>query len=244
MNETLQLDELGFSKNLSKIYMNLLKVGKCRASTLLRETGLQRSVVYNALDELVERRLASKFIVKGVSYFSINSPESLVHEAEEKTKLARQVSENLKKIQDVSTREVAVYEGADIIQRVADKSLDSESGSTVYFLGASKFGMQANLEGFWKRFHKKRIEKGIECSILYDKDTQQEIITNRNSLELCQAKYMPFGIDLPMWLVIFEDYISMVVPGDDPPLAFIIKSSKTADGFRNYFKYLWNQSPK
>ena len=176
-----------------------------------------------------------------MALFSANDPRTLIDEARDRTKLAESVAEGLALFQGISAREAVVYEGADIIQRVADKSLSSESGSTVYFLGASKFGSQLNLERYWKRYHTRRVGLDISCKILYDKDTPQEIVANRNVIGLCEAKYMPFGLDLPMWLVIFEDHVAMVVPGEEPPLAFVVKSQKTADGFRKYFEYLWKQ---
>lgn len=239
MNPDFLLTQLGFTKNLSRIYLTLLRLGKCRAGVVLRETGLQRSVVYNGLEELATRGLVSKIVERGVALFSPNDPESLVEEIENKKRIAAKASEELRKYQGASNREAVVFEGADIIERVAEKSLETENGKTIYFLGPSKFGIQANMERFWKKFHTQRIAKGIQCKILYDKDTPAEVLATRNATELCQAKYMPFGVDLPFWLVIFENHVAMVVPGDEPPLAFVIKSEKTAQGFEKYFEYLW-----
>jgi len=235
------LRELGFSKSVAKVYLSMVKSGKCRASVVMRNTGLQRSVVYSALEELVERELVTKTISKGVAVFSCNNTHSLIDEIERKARLAEKTVEELRNIQGVNNREAIVYEGLDIVQRVANKSLESENGSTVYFLGASKYGIQASLEKFWRQYHKKRSEKGIKCKILYDQDTSQEILNSRNLMPLCDAKYMPFGQDVPMWIAIFEDHVSMMIPGDDPPIAFIIKSQKSADGFRKYFDFLWGQ---
>jgi sugar-specific transcriptional regulator TrmB len=236
------LEKLGFSQNLGKIYTTLLRLGASRAALVLKETKLQRSVVYAGLEELTKRGLISKTEVKGVAQFSPNDPKTLIDEAEEKKHLAEKVAENLKKFQSVSYREARLYEGIDIIEQVADKSLGVENGETVYFLGPSKFGIQSNLESYWKKYHKERIKKGIKCKILYDKNTEAEVVEERNKLAGCEAKYMPFGINQPMWMLIFEDHVGMVMPGDEPPIDFVIKSKQTADGFKNYFNYLWEQA--
>ncbi len=235
------LEKLGFTKNLSAVYLALLNVGQLRAGGVIKETNLQRSVVYSSLEELVSRNLITKTITKGVAVFRANDPKSLVDEAESRRKLAEEVSKELSTKQDVGNREIKTYEGDDISERVADKSLEVlEQGETVYFLGSAKYGTQANLERYWQKWHKKRIEKGILCKILYDKDTNNETVNDRNELQGCEAKYMPFGSDLPMWFNIFGDYVVMLIPSEEPPIAFLIKSRATAEALSKYFQFLWN----
>lgn len=236
------LKKLGFTQNEVKIYLTLLRLGKLKAGELIKEAGLQRSVVYNGLDELFKRGLVSKSVTKGVAVYASNDPEALVHEAEQKAFLAKKISRELKQKQRMKDREVVVYEGEDIVKRVADKSLDSRAGSTIYFLGPSKFGIQANLEKYWQQYHKKRFEKEVNCQILYDKSTDPRIVKNRNALPLCEARYLPIEMEMPMSFIISEYMVGIVVPSENPPLAFLIRSLKTAEALKNYFEYLWGQS--
>lgn len=236
------LKKLGFTHNEVKIYLTLLRVGRLKAGEVIKEAGLQRSVVYNGLDELLKRGLISKSVTKGVAVYASTDTEALVHEAEQRAFLAKKISKELKQKQQIKDREVVVYEGEDIIKRVADKSLGSPAGSTVYFLGPSKFGVQANLEKYWQQYHKKRAVNGIKCQLLYDKSTDPQIVANRNALPLCEARYLPIEMEMPMSFIINDDMVGMVIPSENPPLAFLIKSSKTAEALKNYFGYLWNQS--
>jgi len=238
------LKKLGFTSNESKIYLTLLRLGKAKAGDLIKETGLQRSVVYTGLEDLLSRDLVSKTVSKGVAVYLLNDPESLTYEEEKRMLLARKVAEQLKERQQVKDREVAVYEGEDIVRRVADKSLDAPKGSVIYFLGPSKFGVQANLEKYWHRYHKERAEKGIECRLLYDKSTDPNIVATRNASPLCEARYLPFETQMPMSFIISDTAVGMLVPSENPPLAFLIRSTMTADALKNYFQYLWDQSPK
>jgi sugar-specific transcriptional regulator TrmB len=233
---------LDFSKNEVKVYLSLHRLKKAKASNLIKESKLQRSVVYPALEKLITRGLVSKTLIRGVASFSFNSPDSLIRESMDKVKIATTLSEQLKIIGDLKPRESFVYEGNDVILKVSEQTLEAENGDIVYFLGPSKYGSQANLEKYWSKYHKRRLEKSIKCKILYDKHTPKEIVDNRNNQPLCEAKYMPFGFDLPFWIVIYKDTVAMVVPGEDPPLAFIIRSSNTAKGFIQYFEYLWSNN--
>ena len=233
------LKKLGFTSNEAKIYLALLCVGKMKAGEIIQETGLQRSVVYTGLEDLSKRELVGKSNFKGVFVYTANNPEVLVNEAEERAFLAKKISEELKEKRGSVEREVFVYEGEDIIKRVADKSLSSHAGSTVYFLGSSKYGIQSNLEKYWQHYHKKRAQKGIKCRILYDKSTNPEIVNNRNKFLLCEAKYLPIETEMPMSFIISDNMVGMVVPSENPPLAFVISSTKTAEALKKYFEYLW-----
>jgi hypothetical protein len=174
--------------------------------------------------------------------YAATDPAALVHEAQQRTALAGRIAEKLERQRGAAPREALVYEGGDIIQRIADRNLEAPAGTTVYFLGPSKFGIQANLESYWRRYHEQRIRNGIHCKILYDHDTDPQIVEDRNKLEYCEARYLPFQSRVPMWFNICNDAVGMIIPSEDPPLAFLVRSRTTADALRTYFDYLWEQS--
>ena len=122
---------------------------------------------------------------------------------------------------------------------MSEKSLNTEPNDTVYFLGPSKFGIQANLEKYWKKYHKKRADLNIKCKLLYDKSTDPKIIENRNRQPLCEAKYLPLDTEMPMSLIINNKMTAIIVPSEHPPLAFLITSKKTSEALKKYFEYLW-----
>lgn len=242
MNIKEKLKKLGFTENLIAVYLSLFDTEASKAGEMIERTGLQRSVVYTGLDELTERGLVSKTLVNGVATFRANNPESLEEELEHQKLIARSVAEEIKKKQTEVPREVAVFEGVEGIKRATNRNLAAPEGTTSYFLGPSKFGVQKELERFWHEYHKRRIKKHIRSKILYDRATPESILKDRNNLETCEARYLPFGMELPMWFNICGDFVSMVVPGEDPPLVFSVRSRATAEALVNYFEYLWNQS--
>lgn len=237
-----ELKQLGFTKNESNVYLSLFRIGKMKASQIMRETSLPRSVVYLALEELMSRELISKIEKNGVSIFIANDPMNLVYESRLKATKAEEVARELKDYKGVANREATLYEGDDVIEKVTLKNLDAKQGETIYFMGSSKFGIQANLGRYWKKYHKTRYQNKIKCKILYDRDTNDLILKDRNKSPLCEARYLPFGAENPMWFNICEDVISIVVPGETPPIAFTIRSKDTAKALVNYFEYIWERS--
>ncbi len=240
-----QLKKLGFSDNLSTVYLALFELGKVKAGEIIDSTNLPRSVVYSALDELIARELATKTELRGVAMFSANDPERLVDEVEEKKQLAKKIAIEIKKKQDTPPREVSVYEGLDGIKRATLNKLDASEGETVFTFGASKYNVQPALDEFWtKIFHKKRIKKKIYFKGLYDRTVGQKYIDYRNSIPLSSAKYLPQGLEVPVWFSVCDDMLSIMVPEDDPPIVFNIRSRAAAEAIKKYFHYLWNLGSK
>ncbi len=237
---TIDLSSLNFSRNTSTIYILLVEnSGNLKAGEIITKTGLQRSVVYYCLEDLLSRKLISKKILHGIAVYSACKPTALVDESERKLALTKKIAQQLEQISTIKEREVVVYEGDDIVRRISEKTLEQNT-NIVYFLGSSKSGVQGNLEQYWKSYHLRRVKKGIECKILYDPSTHESILANRNNLQKCAAKYLPFGMNIPMWFAISGDILAILIPGDEPPTAFIIKSKATATAMEKYFNFLWD----
>ncbi len=239
-----KLKKLGFSQNLATVYLTLLKLGKAKAGEIINQSGLQRSVVYSALEELTDRELVSRVEVKGVSTFNINDPKSLVDELEGKKEFAQKIAEELRHEQGVAPREVSVSEGLDAIMRATDRSLLASPGETMYVLGASASNVQPILDEHWHKYHKKRIKKGVHFRGLYDRSVSQSAIDYRNNIAMSEARYLPEGLEMPIWFNVCLDVVSIMVPGDEPPLVFTVRSKPTALAMKKYFEYFWKLSTR
>ena len=73
LNEDLKA--LGLTNNEVRVYLALVGSGKVRAADIIKETGLHRNLVYQALDELVSRHLATKTVQTGVLHFQATNPD-------------------------------------------------------------------------------------------------------------------------------------------------------------------------
>ncbi len=239
------LIKIGFSKNLATVYLTLLKLGKARAGEIIKQSGLQRSVVYSALEEFIERELVSKVEEKNVATFSLNNPENLIKENKEKEEKIKAAILEIKKWHTPTPREVTVSEGLDAIMRATDRSLLAPKGETMYVLGAPAANVQPELDKHWHDYyHKIRIKKGINFKVLFDRQVEQTVVDYRNSMPGSEAKFMPEGLEMPIWFNICMDVVSIMVPGEDPPLVFTIKSQPTAEAIKKYFDYFWSRGTK
>lgn len=71
------LQEYGMSAKESKIYLTILEMGNCSASTISRRSGVKRVTVYTVLQELIKKGVAFETVKNEVKYFSVINPDNL-----------------------------------------------------------------------------------------------------------------------------------------------------------------------
>ncbi len=236
-----KLSQLGFSANESHIYLTLLTRGLMKGGEIIAHTKLQRSAVYLSLKKLIEKGLVAQKDSKVAQYY-ITDPSQIIEIQKDNLKDAEDLVVILQKERASVERNAFVYEGNDIVTTVAKRSLQSNTGSTVYFFGPSKFGVQANLERFWINYHKEREQKGIAAKILYDRFVPRDVIKQRNTYNTCEARYLPIDIEVPISFVIWDSHVAVLIPGENPPTVIFINSQQTADTLVEYFNYMWKRA--
>ena len=232
------LKKLGLTSNMYKLYVVILEsLSPIRSIDLAKKTKLTKSSLYDALHILEERNIITK-IGKGHSLgYVANDPQVFVQEAKTQQLHAEDVAKQITDTYGVSKKSVRLYKGDDAIQQVSEQILSN--GEPLYFLGPSKFGVQAQLGRFWTSYHKGREKRGISCKIFYDQSTNESILKNRNAFDLCEAKYLPTGYENPIWFVVGGDTTGIIIPGEEPPLIIAITSPSTSERMRKYFLSLW-----
>lgn len=235
----IQLGKLGLGKNEIKVYLALFELGKCKAKKIIDHTGLHRNLVYTALEDLVSRGLVSKVEKQNVLHFEANNPKALLELINLQKSIAEDAIEELKKKQNDQPKEIVVYEGDDGIKRSRNKTLSYPAGETLYVIG-SKASSTPEMEIYWRKFHREREKKKINFKIMYERGVSSADMDWRNQLELSEAKYLPFQIDLPVWFAFISDYLEIGIPGSDP-LTFSMRNKQVAGAFQKFFDFFWNQ---
>ena len=74
MNQKI-IEELGLTKNESKIYMALLRLGSAHAGEITEKTGIHRRNVYDSIERLMRKGLVSHVVVDNKKLFNPANPE-------------------------------------------------------------------------------------------------------------------------------------------------------------------------
>ena len=78
------LELLGLSPRESAVYYALLKSGPTTTSRIIKDTGIPSSKIYDVLERLIQKGLASYILVSGKKEFRATNPNKLMEIIEKK----------------------------------------------------------------------------------------------------------------------------------------------------------------
>lgn len=236
----LNLQELGFGKNETKVYLALFDIGKSKANVIIENTGMHRSLVYTALDELENRKLITRVMHEGVAVYEINNPELILNDIDKKRAVAEEVVKELKNKQTAPTRDITIYDGLDGLIEARKKIFQLKENETAYALGGSNILAREEVSRLWKPYHELRGKRKINLKMLCDYSVPQSYVDKKNSQSNSKAKYLPFNVELPALFEMYGDVLNIAIRGEEPTV-ISIRAPEAAESLRRYFEYFWNQ---
>lgn len=239
------LEKIGLTRGEVKVYLTLLKTGQTTTGKIIDESQLSSGKIYEILDKLIRKGLASFVIKDKTKYFEAASPKMIlqhIKDKEEELKRNEQKIEamlpDLIKIQK-SKKEAyrtTIYKGLKGI-RSAVSDISDELSSNDEILAA---GIQSEKDPaqnrFWKKWHQERIRKGVRCKIIFS-DSGTEYYRLFKKMRLTEVKVLPSliftTIDVmknKVLIFTYKEEVSVVV----------IENQEIADKFREIFNILWD----
>ncbi|MDO8339077.1 MAG: helix-turn-helix domain-containing protein [Candidatus Burarchaeum sp.] len=239
------LRDAGLSLNEARVYEALLSTGEASVQLLSLKSRVHRRNVYDSLNKLVERGLASEVFISGEKHYKAVNPRRLLELLKEREE---QLTAALPEMQarygaDREQEKAYVYRGVEGFKNYFQDILDT--GETVYFIGAKAFWLDPRIVNLQPRFQRERKRRGIKFMHLFDhevKEKKPEIL----KLVGRQYKFLPKGYSSPTTIVVFGDYVVTFVGVEvgrlpEQPLQFVMRSRKLADGYRKFFQFMWDR---
>ncbi len=248
MNDFLENDEekekilmdIGLSKNEVKVYLSLLKLGSATAGEISSRSKVNRTNVYDALERLIKKGLASYIIKEKTKYFQANEPEVLMSLIKNKEDKLKQIISELSMMKRWSERKdiAHVMEGIQGVKAVTDDILKNvRDGGYVLTFGCPK-DISFRMRGFLGRYHKIRISRRIMQVHIYNENAKERI-KYLNSLPYTKADYLPKEYNSPATTTIYANKVSFWI-WDKEPLVILVESKKMAEAYERYFWLLWS----
>lgn len=227
------LKGLGLTENESKAYLALLSVGTSTASAVAQRAGVNRSVVYAALDNLIAKGLASYAIKNNVRYFTPAPPERLASWIQEKREAAERVAEELADIAAPPAEARAeIYKGMEGIRTAIDVLLNASKDWWV-------IGWTGGVRGLspvtFELYERRRVKLGVKRHVVATRDKMPALC----KMPLTEARYIPKEYLSPASVSVSGDFILVFMPYRREPTIFLFESRETASAFRRYFELLW-----
>lgn len=238
------LQNTGLSLNESKVYEALLYLGESNANKISIKSKVHRRNVYDALNKLIEKGLASETFIKKEKHFKAINPERLKEILKEKEEALSKYLPEMQKLHKFIEPEAEAYffKGVEGFKNYLKLILEEKS--TVYFMGAKAFWLDKRLKHYLTRFDRERKKLGIKFKHLFDYEVKEE---KPEILKLVGKpyKFLPKKYSSNTAVDIFGDYVVTFVGVSsgklhEEPLQFVLKSKMLAEGYRKFFQFMWD----
>tara|TARA_Y100000310_G_scaffold334456_1_gene414272 strand:+ start:6100 stop:6843 length:744 start_codon:yes stop_codon:yes gene_type:complete len=242
MGEFDALRELGLTQAQSKVYLGLLTLGETTSGPLIQESGLQNSVVYNALNQLIELGLVS-FILKGKrKHFSAVNPQMLIELAEKQKQNIEKIVPQLiaKQTLTKQKQEAQVFIGWKGLYNAFNKILEILPKGSEYIGFAAGFEDQYTEEAkrFFREFQKKRALMKYNVKLIVNEEARKQVEKYKYYGKFGKPEYKFVDGIAPVGVIIFKDHV-LNVGFEGEPVSVLITSEAIASSYRRFFYKMW-----
>ena len=243
--------KVGLTNSEIAVYMALVKLRSSTTGPIVKDAGISSGKIYEILDKLIAKGLASYIVKSGRKYFQLTEPrrfedyiaskeKEIVHIKEKLGGMIKHFENALNKKEDFQSAEI--FEGREGFKTFSDFCLRVLNKNSNYcILGVSK-EVNELFGAYLLDWQKERATKGVHLKVIYDEDASQHG-KKRERLKHTEVRYLPSNMKTPALIEIFEDYVAtiIVVP---KPVVFLIKSKEAAHSYLQYFNLVWKQAKK
>ena len=234
------LEEAGLTAVEARIYLALLEKGSIRAGEITRYTGVHRRNVYDAIERLIEKGLASYIKTNNRRYFEAAPPDRLLEILKEKESNIMQIMPELQLLSKFSEekKEVVFFRGKQAIKTVFDDQI--KEGKEVLLFGDA-INVNELIKYYFPHFDKQRVEKNIRVRSIFDESARKEPYLGR--IPLSDIRFIKKGNRAPTSTNIYGNKVSIIIWNENPK-AILIADSALAESFRTYFEFMWKVAHK
>src|SRR3989339_129430 len=227
------LREVGLTDSEIRIYIVLLRNGPLTKTSIVKASNVSGSKLYEVIDKLVSKGLASVTVKNGVKHFDAASPIKI------KEYLNRKKI-NLEQTNFI-TPDVAVFFGWDGLSTVYEEELATiKKGSSVYIIGASKGKQEERFERFFSKYGKKAFLKNLNVNVIFNTQAREYVKNIENNLGKRYDKRFLFQ-KTPTEITVMNTTTIITIMHEEPTV-IRIRNKETAESFKQYFSELWKNA--
>ncbi|HYD03443.1 MAG TPA: helix-turn-helix domain-containing protein [Alphaproteobacteria bacterium] len=245
-----ELENIGLSKNESKLYQALLELNETTTGPIIKRTNLHGSKVYEGLERLQQKGLVTFVIKENIRYFRAVDPHKIIDYLEEKKKEIEDQEKNIRTIipmlsaikGNTDTTHTEVYQGWKGMETVYSEMRRTLTSKDInYVIGASKGENEEQARLFFQKHVRGLAQKKIKQRIIYHKSAKGNIEESYNYPKLFEIKYMKDTS--PTEINIWRDNVMIIILSRNPTV-IRIKNKNLAESFVNYFEVIWKSAAR
>jgi len=232
------LIDYGLTRNESKVYLALLKLGSATVVEITQSSGVHRVNVYDVLERLREKGLISMILQSNKRIYEAASPEQLINLVQQKEELINKIMPQLKDQYTMVSfkQQVHNFFGPEGVMRAYYMMLEQKR--TLYALGGSGLNRKYLMHRH-EMWNKERIKRKIKARGLYYEFTRSKK-KDRWSDPSFTVKYMPNKFKTVGMVDVCGDLIVNLIPLEGNIMAIVVENKVLAETYRQFFHFMWS----
>lgn len=241
---------IGLSKNEAQIFEALLTYGEIGVGDISKKTRVHRRNVYDCLNRLVEKGLATEIVESYENKYTACEPKKLAEIQKAKLSEIEKILPDLEALHfdDEGDIKVKLYRGKEGWKQYMREIL--KVGEVFYSIGAQGAWLDPSTADFFPGFIKEIKKRNIKMMHLFDpkvKELRHEILNHVGK----DYKFMPkkyattSGMDVFGNHVAIMPYRSLGKIGKGSDISFTVITNKNlANSLRTWFQFMWDSCTK
>jgi predicted transcriptional regulator len=244
------LTKFGMTPIEAKVYAEITKNEENRIGLIIKKTNLHRGTVYNSIHNLIEKGFVLIVNKSGISHYKSTGKKIFEilsnQQKEDSDKNIKELDSlftNIYNLKKEGKQEVDLIYGLNGFKKVYLEMYDEckEKNQEYLFMGEGGKMTLAVGEGYYKFTQKLKNKMKLNCRIILSKETKN--LPYRKYTE-GNIKYLPTKVSSPVNFWIYSNKVIIALWDSSPLICIKIIGEDTANGFRNYFEYLWKIAKK
>lgn len=244
--ETKILNQLGLTDSEIKVYFALLELESSTVGPIIEKSKVPDSKIYSILEKLKEKGLVSFVIKNNVKHFQASNPKNLIRIlnerkkeiAEQKRELEEKIIPKIEKRRKLTEdkQEATVYESYNGVKVAFNLILDLvKPGEEYQVFTVGEVLKEKKVINFFRNYHKKRMQKKIKIRLISEKKYKKTI----EKFHVYKGmKFRYTNQKIPIGIYIFKNNVMTIIWGEKPT-AFVIKSKKNYEYYKEFFEDVW-----
>jgi sugar-specific transcriptional regulator TrmB len=244
------LRQIGLTKGETDVYLALIELGQTTTGPIRKEADISGSKVYEVLERLQDKGLASCTEIDGVNHYEAAHPRRILDYLdrkqqaieEDKTTIQSLIPDLLARQDHDEETKISVFTGFEGLKTANQDIIATlNEGETWYEMGLT------DQPRAWERYFNKkqhvRAKQGIIHKAIINKD-YESVYKARNKLPHTEYRRLPQRYEMPISIDIYNDNVTIFVLLKDDPVAIRMSSEAIAKSFKQYWELLWEVTEK
>lgn len=239
MEEEKILNKIGLNEKETSIYSALLRLGPSSVSTIFRETGLHRPIIYKFIPSLLSKGLISVFPKKKRDFYIAEDPHKLkrmIDELTEEFNVALPALEETYRAKG-NKPSVRYFDGKEQVKFIYEDLVRTLNRGEVFYRYSSTKDGKKDVTHIPKNYKKLRDEKKLERYVITSEEgAKYKKPKLERSTKIIPKNYGLFDYDVTQ--IIYGNKVAMI--DDNTETAFIIENSTIAEFQKKLFKIIYD----